>query len=183
MSSFLSWSEALHQQKKERAWKKKEMARKKLWKENAGKKKSKRKEPNWKAPNSNAEVTKLLEEYGRRIETFSGSLANLDRGQRFVFMLEWLNNSITINNSVDISPFPYYFKAAVQHVDGLNRSLLRCLEDTNNNKFFMQSIKKNVTFQNPYFYHNDQLVRTKFHDFTDLLNNQSISSLLSKFHS
>ena len=62
MSSFLSWSETLHQRKNERAWEKKEMARKKLWKENAGKKKSKRKEPNWKAPHQDEKIWEITEE-------------------------------------------------------------------------------------------------------------------------
>ena len=140
--------------------------------------KSRFEEPPWAAPNSNADVTKILEEYSQRIETFTGSLANLDRGQRFIFNLERANNGIAIGNPTNVGPFPYHFKAEVQHVDGLSRSLIKCLENTNNNKFFMQSIKKSVTFQNPYFYHNDQLIRTKFHDFTDLLNNQSIGEFV-----
>ena len=61
MSSFLSWSETLHQRKNERAWEKKEMARKKLWKENTGKKKSNRKEPNWKAPHQDLKLGEITE--------------------------------------------------------------------------------------------------------------------------
>ena len=121
------------------------------------------------APNGNADVDRILDEYVERIEAFDGNLSNLDRGQRFVFKLS------KASHGVDIERWPCHFTVQVNPETMMNKDLTGALVTTNNNKFFMQSIKNNVTFQNPLFFVNDNLQRLKMHDLTDLLNNQDIS--------
>tara|TARA_Y100000593_G_C4318472_1_gene342279 strand:+ start:1497 stop:3746 length:2250 start_codon:yes stop_codon:yes gene_type:complete len=127
-------------------------------------------EENKDAPNGDSDISRILQEYSRRIDTFDGDLSSLDRGQRFIFKLS------KIKHGLDINQWPCHFKVNVNPLNNLKEDLVVAMNDTNNSKFFMQSIKNNLIYQNPVFYFNGSLRRIRMHDLTNLLNNQSIGS-------
>ena len=92
-----------------------------------------------KAPTGNSDVARILEQYRDRIETYDGSLSNLDREQRFVFKLTKKRHGI------NAAQWPCYFTAEINPEAQYSKELLNAMRETNNTKYFMQSIKNNLT--------------------------------------
>ena len=122
--------------------------------------------PNDVVPNSLATIRKAFLEYQDRIVNYSGSLYELDRKQRNIFMFNGHNPSDYRQKAM-----PYMMHSSIEPKFQTNLDLTDALRETRVNKFILQMLKNDITFQMKSYKSGDSDRALKTHDLTNLIIN------------
>lgn len=117
-------------------------------------------------PNSSKTVKRAFLEYKNRIANYSGSLSELDRKQRNIFMF-----GAHINPAWLRLTMPYMLHSSVMPNFQTRNNLSNSMKDTRVNKFVLQAIKKNITFQMKDYRFDNGDRSLKTHDLSNLIIN------------